>query len=135
MFDSRTDLISSCDSSPSSYSCSKDTCQSIFFTVHDTDLSELRVDRKPISPDLPSYNPEFINRVYNPKPPFITHEEFTAALNDRLAAENSSYAEKEIEEIRLQKQISSELETIEKEKNKIVDFIEYLSIKSKEKED
>ena len=37
-------------------------------------LSELRVDRKPISPDLPSYNPEFINRVYNPKPPFITHE-------------------------------------------------------------
>lgn len=69
------------------------------------------------------------------KPPFITHEEFTAALNDRLAAENSSYAEKEIEEIRLQKQISSELETIEKEKNKIVDFIEYLSIKSKEKED
>ena len=23
-------------------------------------LSELRVDRKPISPDLPSYNPEFM---------------------------------------------------------------------------
>lgn len=98
-------------------------------------LSELRVDRKPISPDLPSYNPEFINRVYNPKSPFITHEEFTAALNDRIAAENSSYVEKEIEEIRLQKAISSELETIEKKKNKIVDFIEYLSIKNKEKED
>ena len=65
----------------------------------------------------------------------LLQQAFTAALNDRLAAENSSYAEKEIEEIRLQKQISSELETIEKEKNKIVDFIEYLSIKSKEKED
>lgn len=60
---------------------------------------------------------------------------FTAALNDRIAAENSSYVEKEIEEIRLQKAISSELETIEKKKNKIVDFIEYLSIKNKEKED
>ncbi len=46
----------------------------------------------------------------------VTQNDKQISKSIRLAAENSSYAEKEIEEIRLQKQISSELETIEKGK-------------------